>query len=171
MDCYYRYYDAADYSPVYVQKPVSLSADYGPLETINGGAVTDCYGHTRTPAPFYGNVRKIIYTVLDQNSMPIRKTLRVNEDVVLTGANPPNPPGGNVNLTVSSFPDGTFCDVLSFGFGNRAPINGEFLYQKQTITVLASGVNYIVRINCIYKTYNTIQTSDITYNPSFSCAP
>jgi hypothetical protein len=161
---------AAD-CPVRAQIPSSLSASVGNKITHNGDSAGICPG----PACIsvcYGYERRVTYTVLDQNSPPktiLNANMTATENVHKVSSNPPNA-GGDKQLTVTVSAGGTFNDVLAYcTSGPPPPQPGEFIKDKQSLSITLNGTDYPVRVNCLDAESGDIAITDVTGNPGATC--
>lgn len=154
----------------YVQIPTSLQVAIGNLRTHSGGSITDCQGTVRATVA-WGYSRLLTYTVLDQTgNRPITQTgMDATEDVRKVSSNPANA-GGDVMVTVPVAADGTFCDVLAFfTSASPPPQPGDFLKNKQTLTITVPGRTDVVRVNCMNFQSNDVTLTNVTSTPNATC--
>jgi hypothetical protein len=158
-------------APTQVQVPTSLSVTIGNKITHNGDSAGICPGPACIPV-CYGYERRLTYTVLDQFTPPKpiqNATMSATEVVTKVSSNPSNA-GGNFTITVAVGSDGKFGDILAFCAGTPPPPQpGQFIKDKQAITVTLKGVGYPVRTNCADFESNDVTLTDVTGNPGATC--
>lgn len=152
-----------------VQVPKTLSASIGDKMTYNGGPLVAPNG-TVLASVCYGYARFITYTVLDQNGHVIKKSgMAADEQVTVLSSNPP----GQTEQTqsgVATDSNGMFSDVVAFcTTAPPPPQPGEFIKDKQSISIRVGNTSYLVRVNCVNKQSSDVTITDKTSTPAATC--